>query len=311
MFRWFAVLLLLLPDVVVCQLENMGFGSGRRSRDKEPLAVKEDMECIKCDVCQMVASEIFDAVEKKRLEAPSEMVRPRPGAAKVQRSTFSEAEVNAIVVDACHRRKEVGEWLWHFDLVASDEAARNPWRGLTKKEKATGKKYLLVDRRARGGDAQVRKWDRESATVKRSCDLLFDDDVADLEDFIVPLWRGTLESPKDASRLLCETLSGRCGKNKMRKPIADNGREDFPFIGEATSIVETERMMQNMEEQGMPMVMQSRDDMMQELLEGLMNEGMTEDEAKDFIEETQKSAAEAKKPPPPGNDELDVSDAEL
>ena len=34
----------------------------------------------------------------------------------------------------------------------------------------------------------------------------------------------------------------------------------------------------------MPMVMQSRDDMMEELMEVLMDEGMTQEEAKEFIQ---------------------------
>ena len=51
--------------------------------------------------------------------------------------------------------------------------------------------------------------------------------------------------------------------------------------------METERMMQNMEDQGMPMVMQSRDDMMEELMDGLMNEDITQDEVKEFIQATQ------------------------
>mmetsp|Transcript_14288 Transcript_14288/g.21551 ORF Transcript_14288/g.21551 Transcript_14288/m.21551 type:complete len:129 (-) Transcript_14288:447-833(-) len=41
------------------------------------------------------------------------------------------------------------------------------------------------------------------------------------------------------------------------------------------------------EDQGVPMVMQSRDDMMEELMEGLMDEGMTQEEAKEFIQATQ------------------------
>jgi len=239
------------------------------------------LKCIRCDVCEIVATEVYEQVEAKRKEAPMEFVRARPGAPKKQKSSFSEAEVNAIVTDACNRRKVAGEWLWYNDLVDGTEA-ESPWRPLTKKERASGKSYLLVDRRERGGP--VRKWDRESATVKRSCDALFDDDVADLEDFIVPLWRG-LADAKAARTLLCKELSSRCS-SKLRTAIPDAGRDDFPYVEEVANLVETERMMQNMEDQGMPMVMQSRDDMLQELVEQLTAEGMSEDEAHDFIEAT-------------------------
>ena len=43
-------------------------------------------------------------------------------------------------------------------------------------------------------------------------------------------------------------------------------------------ILQTEVMMQNMEDGGMPMVMQSRDDAMEELREGLADEGMSDEE---------------------------------
>lgn len=265
-------------------MEGMGFGSGRRMRDKEPLAVKSDMAAIKCDVCEIVAGEIYDFVEKKRKEAPMEIVRARPGAPKKERSSFSEADVNTIVTDACNRRKDVGEWLWYLDLVGSnsEKLVSNPWRSLTKKERATGKNYLLIDQHDRD---RVRKWDEESATIKRSCDFLMDEDIEDLEDFIVPLWRG-LPDKKAVTNLLCKELSNRCtGKNKQRTPVADD-RQDFDYIEESHTLVETERMMQNMEEQGMPMVMQSRDDMMQELIESLEQEGMSAEEARAFIDAT-------------------------
>eukprot|EP00635_Sarcinochrysidales_sp_CCMP3193_P001244 CAMPEP_0118905998 /NCGR_PEP_ID=MMETSP1166-20130328/9729_1 /TAXON_ID=1104430 /ORGANISM="Chrysoreinhardia sp, Strain CCMP3193" /LENGTH=311 /DNA_ID=CAMNT_0006845269 /DNA_START=45 /DNA_END=980 /DNA_ORIENTATION=- len=278
-------MLLLVPLVALGQpgMEGMGFGSGRRMRDKEPLAVKEDLPCIRCDVCEIVAEEIYENVEKARSMAPVEVVRSRPGGPKAERSTFSEVEVNNVVVDACNRRKEAGEWLWYVDLVetASEKPAWGIWRDLTKKEAATKKNYLLLDVKSR--DGPVRKWDRESATLKRSCDLLFDDDVEDLEDFIVPLWRG-LDSKKKASQLLCKELTTRC-KGK-RVPVPAAGRRDFDYVDEAKNLLETERMMQSMEEQGMPMVMQSRDDMMQELVEQLVDEGMSEDEAHEFIEAT-------------------------
>lgn len=253
-----------------------GLGSGRRQRDKEPLAVKSDLAPIACDVCEVVVGEVWREVEKQRAAAPKELVSAKPGAPKKERSTFSEAEVNTVVQDVCNRRKEIGEWLWYVDLVLNSDS---PYRPLTKKEAKSGKDYLLLERRQRGGP--IRTWDRESATAKRSCDLLFDEDVDDLDEFIVPLWRGIGE--KEAKTLLCKELSGRC--SKQRKPV-DPNREDFQFMPQDKTLLETERMMENMADQGMPMVMQSRDDMLEELMESMMSEGMTEEEAKQFIEDT-------------------------
>ena len=38
----------------------------RRQRDKEPLAVKGDLPCIRCDVCEIVATELWREATKQR-----------------------------------------------------------------------------------------------------------------------------------------------------------------------------------------------------------------------------------------------------
>ena len=303
-------LLLALATRVTAQMgmEGMGMGSGRRQRDKEPLAFKGDLPLIKCDVCEIVASEVFREVEKQRAAAPMTSKASQPGAAKVQVSSFSEAEVSAILEGVCNRRKEAGEWLWYIDLVESAKQVMGfgaPYRGLTKKEKASQKNYLQVWRTQRGGD--IRKWDRESATVKRSCDVLLDDDVGDLEDVVVPLWRGGLEE-KAVKKLLCREASSRCGKD--RKPVKD--REDLEFNPQEKTLLDTERMMENMKDQGMPMVMQSRGDMMEELYEQMEGEGLSRAEADAFMDSVK--GGEGDEPPPEefsaGSQETDYDEEE-
>jgi hypothetical protein len=180
-----------------------------------------------------------------------------------------------------------------------------PYRGLTKKEKASQKNYLQVWRTQRGGD--IRKWDRESATVKRSCDVLLDDDVGDLEDVVVPLWRGGLEE-KAVKKLLCREASSRCGKD--RKPVKD--REDLEFNPQEKTLLDTERMMENMKDQGMPMVMQSREDMMEELYEQMEGEGLSRAEADAFMDSVK--GGEGDEPPPEefsaGSQETDYDEEE-
>ncbi|KAJ1459329.1 hypothetical protein M885DRAFT_585754 [Pelagophyceae sp. CCMP2097] len=271
------------------QMEGMGgLGSGRRMRDKEPQAVKSDLKCIKCDVCEMAVDAIYDKVEVDRKAAPVISVNTRPGAPKTKKSTFSEADVNAIVYDACNRRKDVGDWLWYVDVVDSAApAGGDAWRALTKKEKASGDSYLMVESRKAISKQRkvIRKWDRESATIRQSCANLFEDEIQDLDELIVPLWRGDLNL-KAAKALACKDLSNRCGSARAKAPA---GREDFPFEEQDASLLDTEKMMDNMAAQGMPMVMQSREDMMDELLEQLMSEGMSAEEAKEFMDETTKN----------------------
>ena len=86
--------------------------------------------------------------------------------------------------------------------------------------------------------------------MKRSCDLLLDDDVGDLEDIVVPLWRG-LKDEKEFKKLLCRETTSRCGKE--RKAVKE--REDLEFNRQEKTLLDTERMMENMKDQGMPMVM--------------------------------------------------------
>ena len=269
-------------------MEGMGMGSGRRMRDKEPLAVKADLPCIKCDICEIVSTELWREAKKQREAAPLTSVSARPGAAKKKVSTFSEKEVNEMVDGVCNRRKEIGEWLWYVDLVESQGPGGEgtAWRSLTKKERSSKENFLQVHRTQRGGD--IRKWDRESATAKRSCDVLFDEDLGDVDEIVVPLWRGDLDE-KGFKALMCKELSARCGKD--RKPVNAKGREDFVFERQDKSLVETERMMENMKDQGMPMVMQSREDMMEELYEQMEAEGLSREEADAFMESVQGGSA--------------------
>mmetsp|Transcript_14290 Transcript_14290/g.21552 ORF Transcript_14290/g.21552 Transcript_14290/m.21552 type:complete len:131 (-) Transcript_14290:447-839(-) len=67
----------------------------------------------------------------------------------------------------------------------------------------------------------------------------------------------------------------------------NNGNPSLILLVVKIFDIKKKRAIFIMEDQGMPMVMQSRDDMMEELMEGLMDEGMTQEEAKEFIQATQ------------------------
>ena len=101
----------------------------------------------------------------------------------------------------------------------------------------------------------------------------------DLEDIVVPLWRG-LKDEKEFKKLLCRETTSRCGKE--RKPVKE--REDLEFNRQEKTLLDTERMMENMKDQGMPMVMQSREDMMEELYEQMEAEGLSREEADEQME---------------------------
>ena len=65
------------------------------------------------------------------------------------------------------------------------------------------------------------------------------------------------------------------------------GRTDLVLDAQDKTLLDTERMMENMKDQGMPMVMQSREDMMEELYEQMEAEGLSREEADAFMESVQ------------------------
>ena len=113
-----------------------------------------------------------------------------------------------------------------------------------------------------------------------------DDDVGDLEDIVVPLWRG-LKDDKEFMKLVCREPTSRCGKERK----AVKAGEDLEFNRQEKTLLDTERMMENMKDQGMPMVMQSREDMMEELYEQMEAEGLSREEADAFMESVQGGSA--------------------
>ena len=224
--------------------------------------MKGDLAPIACDVCEMAIESVFQAVEAKRADAPMTTAAKRPGGKKERRSSLSEADVNEALGEVCHRKKKGGEWLWHTDLVELDASAPKALpaalsergarlhRPLTSAEKKRGARHLLV-----ASHEGIGKWDRETATVAKSCVKLFDS--MDVDELSVALWRGGAELSE---------LTSRCKGGP--RPALKAEREDFVFDEQDRQLMETEQMMQNMEDQGLPpMVMQSREDIEEELRE--------------------------------------------
>ena len=232
--------------------------------------MKGDLAPIACDVCEMAIESVFQAVEAKRADAPMTTAAKRPGGKKERRSSLSEADVNEALGEVCHRKKKGGEWLWHTDLVELDASAPKALpaalsergarlhRPLTSAEKKRGARHLLV-----ASHEGIGKWDRETATVAKSCVKLFDS--MDVDELSVALWRGGAELA-ELTQLACAELTSRCKGGP--RPALKAEREDFVFDEQDRQLMETEQMMQNMEDQGLPpMVMQSREDIEEELRE--------------------------------------------
>jgi len=250
-------------------------GSGRRQRDREAKAVKADLKPIACDTCEIVMDKIFEKTEAGRAAAPMVSVSVSPGK-RATRSSFSEADVNDVLAEVCHRRKPGGEWAWYTDLVEAPGPqlahGASLYRPLTAAEKKSGERFLLVSTTAEPG-----KWDHERASILRACSNLMEEDV-DQDELAVRLWRGDFVDASALKKAVCKEMSRAC-KGSTRKPLPKGRhREDAPHEAQDRQMLDTEQMMQNMEEAGSPMVMQSREDIEEEMREMAEEMGMTPEE---------------------------------
>jgi len=299
-----------LVSLATAQMDGMdgmggmgGFGSGRRQRAKEAVQVKADVKLIECDACEMAITRAYWAVEEKRAAAPKAKVSTKPGK-KVEKRLFSEDEVNDVLNEVCHRRKKGGEWLWFTDLVEVS-TAKKPigdftfHKGLTKAErKKEGARYLLVAETPEPG-----KWDHERASLRKACENSFES--MDVDDLAVALWKGEYEDPKSLVNFACKEMAGVC-KSKGRPPIKppDRVRDDAPHDPQDSKLVETEQMMQNMEEAGSPMVMQSREDLEDEMRDMAEDMGMTKEEMDQLMSAYSSGAGEGA-----GGDPAELADS--
>jgi len=149
--------------------------------------------------------------------------------------------------------------------------------------KTRGARFLFVERRD-----DVRKWDRETATVKKSCDLIFEEEIEDVDQFALALWHNEIENPEQARELLCHHLTDRCNY-ETRIPIdailGDAKRVDYEFVKVDHRVVEAEQIQQNMADGGNPMAMHTPDEMEEILLEDMEERGMTDSEIEDYVSE--------------------------
>lgn len=260
----------------------------QRQRMREPIHVKEDLHPIMCDVCELVAFSVFFDTQEKRKEKPIVTEVKVPGK-KVKKSSFSEDDIIQTISDVCDRKRKAGEWMWTVDLTQRISGVKGSrfWNEPSDAEKEAmktrGARFLFVERRD-----DVRKWDRETATVKKSCDLIFEEEIEDVDQFALALWHNEIENPEQARELLCHHLTDRCNY-ETRIPIdailGDAKRVDYEFVKVDHRVVEAEQIQQNMADGGNPMAMHTPDEMEEILLEDMEERGMTDSEIEDYVSE--------------------------
>ena len=203
------------------------------------------------------------------------------------RSAFSEDDIIQTISDVCDRKRKAGEWMWTVDLtekVSGVEGSRY-WNDPSETEinamEVENARFLFIERRN-----QVRKWDRETATVKKSCDLIFEEELEDVDQFALALWHGDVSDPEQTRELLCHRLTDRCNY-ETRIPIdaiiGEKKRNDYEFLEIDHRVVQAEQMQQNMADMGNPMAMHTPSEMEEILLEDMEERGMSEDEIEAYI----------------------------
>ena len=122
--------------------------------------------------------------------------------------------------------------------------------------------------------------------MKKSCDLLFDEDLEDADAFALALWRGDAADEEGARALLCHELTDRCNY-ETRIPIdairGDAARVDYPWVEEDPRVLQAEQMARDMEARGQPVLMQRPAEVEEMLVEDMEASGMTPDEIDAYL----------------------------
>ncbi|KAJ9141382.1 hypothetical protein P3X46_031924 [Hevea brasiliensis] len=118
---------------------------------KKPVfgARKEDIPYIKCQVCEKVAKELYQLVEKKKAE-----ILPKK---------ISEYQIIEMAENICNLKKEEADWIMKIDIVEQ------------------GDKLELVEQEAEG------QCNSECKTIERSCQEVMGNSDTDIAEYIFSL----------------------------------------------------------------------------------------------------------------------------
>ncbi len=195
-----------------------------------PSLIRQELEFIRCDVCEELALALFNAVETY--------------AQKKSPLKVEEFEVIEIMENICKPTNETGYWMRKIDIVEN-----------TQKDPKTqiDMRYLIFTHP--GG---VAKCNSECVTIAKSCTDLMDNEV-DADDLSVLLYKKRPNSDELKNKL-CKSWTNRCKSPK--KPLPDKyQRREIHYMMLQEKDLEMEQLVARMSSMGLKGNLKDREEM--------------------------------------------------
>lgn len=260
-----AVIRLLCPVIACIALWSLTVYGGKLPRSTY---AKDELPHVSCQVCEKAAYALHDQLVLLKNEADKKKVR------------ISETKIEEVLENLCDPQESVGQWIRRLDITEVKE----------------DKKSVLWLTEPGG----VSKCAKECATIAKSCELMFTDEV-ELDEVLFYIWEhlkqhrkgpgyknsNILPTKHELMRFLCgddERGSRRCGKHRPKlsysPPLATTvkgrknsdqqqrrQRADEVFVALSEKDLEMERLVSDMDDSGLGngMTLLDRDAMLERL----------------------------------------------
>lgn len=199
-------------------------------KNPPPGLMREDLDLIKCDVCEELATALSNAVENYgKQKAPLKV---------------AEFEVIEIMENICKPTNQTGHWMRKIDII--ETAQKDP-------KTNSDKRYLSFTHP--GG---VSKCNSECVTIAKSCSDLLENEI-DADDLSVLLYKKhpTADVLKNK---LCKSWTNRCKAPKKAMPD-DYKRKEIYFMVLQQKDLDMEELVARMSSMGMKGSLKDREEM--------------------------------------------------
>jgi len=205
---------------------------GMPPKEKAPF-IKSDLKHIGCDTCERLILKLRALVEDMRENAPYKKIH--------------EDDIEDLMGRIVDPDTTEGKWATKLDLMTSKDYGMNAdaidgelyvgvFHQLEPDKFDKNKEVLVMVEKERQG-----RCGEECRTIAHSAELLLQDEVDDLEDLVVMLWKGV--PLENLLQIVCKEMTSRC--TKKRKALTKH-RKDYPHIELSDEEIEYAEMMAQM-----------------------------------------------------------------
>jgi hypothetical protein len=203
---------------------------GAESKNPPPALIREDLDLIKCDVCEELATALANGVHNfANRKAPLKM---------------EEFEVIEIMENVCKPTNETGYWIRKIDIAES----------IQKDPKTNTDKRFLSFTYPQG----ISKCNSECVTIAKSCTDLLDNEI-DPDDLSVFLYKKR-PTADDLKSKLCKSWTNRCKVPKKSLP-ENYKRREIHYMVLSEKDLEMEQLVARMNTMGLKGSLKDREEM--------------------------------------------------